>query len=116
MTDTAKTAIFGPLRIGALELRNNLVAAPMAGGVTDAVALAKARAGLDADDRVRIVELPRLSPGLLGLVGRFLGVEAAPSSGIWELPAVRAALDAVPPALLVAPGAQARLPFDLIWE
>ncbi len=31
MTDTAKTAIFGPLRIGALELRNNLVAAPMAG-------------------------------------------------------------------------------------
>ncbi|MBP8805460.1 MAG: signal peptide peptidase SppA [Kofleriaceae bacterium] len=86
------------------------------GGVTDAVALAKARAGLDADDRVRIVELPRLSPGLLGLVGRFLGVEAAPSSGIWELPAVRAALDAVPPALLVAPGAQARLPFDLIWE
>lgn len=86
------------------------------GGVADAIALAKARAGFGPDERVRVIELPRVAPGLLGVVGRFLGVQAEPPAGVWELPAVRAVLDAVPPSVLIAPGAQARLPYDVVWE
>ncbi|MEZ4400330.1 MAG: signal peptide peptidase SppA [Kofleriaceae bacterium] len=90
------------------------------GGVADAVALAKTRAGLAADAPVRLIELPRSQPGLLGALGRLVGgaqADATDAGSLWALPAVRAALAAVPPALLVTPGgAQARLPFDVVWE
>lgn len=84
------------------------------GGVGDAIELAKRRIGLAPDARVHILSLPRVSTGLLGLLG--LGASAEEGS-VLALPAVRAALEAIPPALLVAPsGAQARLPFDIVWE
>ncbi|MBK9030543.1 MAG: signal peptide peptidase SppA [Myxococcales bacterium] len=87
------------------------------GGITDAIELAKVRAGLGADARVRIIELPRSSPGLLGAVAGLLGVSAATEPSVLDLPIVRAALTAVPPAVLITPGgAQARLPFDVVWE
>ena len=87
------------------------------GGVTDALSYAKRQAGLADDAKVRLLELPRESSGLLGSVARLLGVSAAAEPSVLELPVVRAALGAVPPALLVTPGgAQARLPFDVIWE
>ena len=87
------------------------------GGITDAIELAKVKAGLGADARVRVIELPRPSAGLLGAVAGLLGGAAAPGPSVLELPIVRAALAAVPPAVLINPGgAQARLPFDVVWE
>jgi len=88
------------------------------GGIGDAIELAKRRVGLGPDARVRILSLPSVSTGLLGLLTALGGARAgAGLAGLAELPAVRAALEAVPPSLLVTPsGAQARLPFDLIWE
>lgn len=86
------------------------------GGVGDAIELAKRRVGLAPDAKVRILSLPRESAGLLGLLGSLTGAQATTPS-LADLPGVRAALDAVPPSLLVTPqGAQARLPFDISWE
>jgi protease IV len=86
------------------------------GGIGDAIELAKQRMGLAVDAPVRIASLPRQSPGLLGQVGALLGVRAA-DDGVLALPAVKAALAALPASLLVEPdAAQARLPFELVWE
>ncbi len=87
------------------------------GGITDAIELAKVRAGLAADARVRIIELPRSSPGLLGALTGLLGVRAEAAPALTDLPLVQQVLSAVPGSLLATPsGAQARLPFDVVWE
>ena len=86
------------------------------GGVGDALAMARVRMGLAEDARVRIVSLPALRPGLLELIGSFAGAPER-EAGLADLPAIRAALAAVPASLLAEPDAiQARLPFELIWE
>ncbi len=86
------------------------------GGIGDAIALAKERMGLGPDDRVRVLALPRPGRGLLGLLAG-LGGAREPALGLGDLPAARALLDGVPASLLVAPdAAQARLPFDIVWE
>ena len=88
------------------------------GGVGDAIALAKQRMGVPADEPVRIISLPRPSPGLLGWLGALVGARAqAPALELGDLPAVRSLLDGIPASVLVAPEAmQARLPFDVVWE
>jgi protease-4 len=91
------------------------------GGVTDALTYAKRQAGLADDAKVRLIELPRETSGLLGSLARLVGAstdaDGDAAASVLALPVVRAALGAVPPALLVTPGgAQARLPFDVIWE
>ncbi len=86
------------------------------GGIADAIALAKERMGLGPDDRVRVISLPKLGSGLLGLLG-LLGGAREPALGIGDLPAARALLDAIPASVLVAPDTvQARLPYDVVWE
>ncbi len=94
------------------------------GGLVDAIDHAKIQAGLGADARVRIVELPRPGGGLLGaLLDAVVGVaahargaeRASVDLGLSGL--VGHALRGIPASLLVSPGsAQARLPFELIWE
>ena len=86
------------------------------GGVGDAIELAKERMGLAPGDRVRLISLPKVSGGLLALLGSLAGARE-PSLGLGDLPAARALLDTVPPSVLVAPQApQARLPFDVVWH
>lgn len=86
------------------------------GGVADAIDVAKERMGLGPDDRVRIIALPKVSGGLLSLLGG-LGGAREPALSFGDLPVARALLDAVPPSVLVSPRApQARLPFDIVWE
>ena len=88
------------------------------GGIGDALALARERMGLAADARVRLISLPVVRPGLLGLLGSLTGAcPAAEAGGLADLPAVRAVLAGLPASLLAEPGAvQARLPFELVWE
>lgn len=87
------------------------------GGIGDALDLARERMGLAAGARVRIVELPRVRPGLLGLLGSLTGISAAAGPTLADLPAVHALLSSLPASLLAEPDAvQARLPFDLVWE
>lgn len=87
------------------------------GGVGDAITLAKERMGLGPDDKVRVIALPRPSAGFLQqLLG--LGASARePSLGLGDLPAAKALLDGIPASILVAPdAAQARLPYDIVWD
>ncbi len=85
------------------------------GGIADAIALGKERMGLGPDDRVRVIALPRPSSGLFGLLG--LGGAREPALGLGDLPVAKALLDGIPASVLVAPdSAQARLPYDIVWE
>ncbi|HVV82839.1 MAG TPA: signal peptide peptidase SppA, partial [Kofleriaceae bacterium] len=92
------------------------------GGIGDAIALAEQRAGLPAGGRVRIVSLPRVRTGLLGVLGSLAGVSASAdgatdAAGLASIPLLRQVLAALPASLLAEPDAvQARLPFDLVWE
>jgi protease-4 len=88
------------------------------GGVGDAIDYAKQLAHLGADERVRIVELPRASGGLLELLlGGIARAKAEETVELTELPGVRALLRGLPASLLVAPdSAQARMPFDLTFD
>jgi protease-4 len=85
------------------------------GGLEDALALAKQRMGLPADARVTLYELPRVEPGLLGTIGKLIGVGAHDDASLLlSLPIVQALARGLPASLLVAPQSlQARLPFDL---
>ena len=91
------------------------------GGLADAITYAKTQAGLGADERVRIVELPRPPGGLLSfLLGSFAQARAEaaePAVGLHQLGAVRALLEAIPASVLAQPETpQARLPFQITWE
>ncbi len=91
------------------------------GGLTDAIDHAKQMAGLDVDEKVRIVELPKQSVGLLswllGGIIRAKAVVADETLELHELAPIKDLLRSIPASLLVAPeGAQARLPFEIVWE
>jgi protease-4 len=87
------------------------------GGVADAITLAKERMGLGPDDKVRVIALPRPSGGLLSWLGLAGARAREPSLGLGDLPAAKALLDGIPASILVDPdAAQARLPYDIVWE
>ena len=73
--------------------------------------------GLPAATKIQLVELPALPSSLLGAIGKLIGAEASAALSITDLPVVRDLLQGVPASLLISPGgAQARLPFDIIWQ
>ena len=87
------------------------------GGLGAAIDLAKERAGLGKDARVRVVELPKQSRGLLDLLLGGVVRARAPAIDLSGLAILREVLRAVPASLLVAPeSAQARLPFEITWN
>ncbi|MBK9070604.1 MAG: signal peptide peptidase SppA [Myxococcales bacterium] len=88
------------------------------GTFADAIAAARAQAGIAEADEVQLISLPRRQRGLLQLVSRFITAQASlePSSTSQLPPYVREALEAIPTSLLLEPGTvQARLPFVLMW-
>lgn len=93
------------------------------GGLGDAIDHAKTQAGLGTGDRVRIIELPRPSGGLLSfLLGGIVKAQAQAEGGeqtldFNELGAVKDVLQAFPASVLAQPETpQARLPFEITWE
>lgn len=90
------------------------------GGIVDAIAEAKARAGLRDDERVQIVSLPAEPTSLLGQVLRLAGGAASVGEGglgLAQLPLVGDVLSLLPGSLLVAPDVpQARLPFAVQFK
>jgi protease-4 len=90
------------------------------GGVVDAIAEAKRRAGLPEDEKVQIVSLPAEPESVLGQVLRLAGMSASEGGAglgamrLAELPLVGDLLALLPGSLLVAPDVpQARLPFAI---
>jgi protease-4 len=89
------------------------------GGVVDAIAEAKRRAGFRDDDKVQIVTLPVEQENVLGQVLRLVGASAeAPGAAaglhLAELPFIGDVLSLLPGSLLIAPDVpQARLPFAI---
>jgi len=93
------------------------------GGVGDAIALAKQKAGLGERDRARLIMLPHEPSNWLSqLLGLFSGARASRAAekakpDLAWLPGGEALLDAIPASLLVDPTApQARLPFTIVWQ
>jgi protease-4 len=87
------------------------------GGLGDALDEAKRRMGIAVDTKVQIFELPKLSSGLLGMLGGLVSAQAKPQLQITDLPVVRDLLRGVPGSVLVAPNApQARLPYDIVFD
>jgi protease IV len=87
------------------------------GGLGDALDEARRRMGLSASTKIQLVELPALPSSLLGTIGKLVGAEANAALSITDLPIVRQLLQGMPASLLISPGgAQARLPFDIVWE
>jgi protease-4 len=85
------------------------------GGLADALDEAKLRMHLGKDTKISIYELPETPASLFGTVTGLLTEAHAPS--VLELPGLRDLVRAIPPGLVLAPGAaQARLPFDIIWS
>lgn len=85
------------------------------GGVIDALALAKERAGYRADDRLELVFLPIEPQTLVDQLLRLASGEARVPDA--QVPVVAALLRAMPASLLWAPGEpQARLPFSIVWD
>ena len=98
------------------------------GSLDDAITLARQRAGLGEDERAEVMWLPRQDPSLLqtvlGLSGLATADAAGPGAGdpglvaalAWS-PVLRALLAAVPASVWAEPhAAQARLPFEIVWE
>jgi protease-4 len=87
------------------------------GGLGDAIDEAKRRIGVAAATEVQLYELPAVPSSLLGAISQLLGVSAEAPASLADLPALRALVRGVPVSLLASPGvAQARLPFDIVWE
>src|SRR5690606_19713589 len=95
------------------------------GGIGDAIRLAKLRIGLDPDDDVRLLMLPKSEPGLLSrLLGGLVtskeeqarSAERSLLQALLPRGADRALLQAVPGSVWAQPGVvQARLPFSILW-
>ena len=87
------------------------------GGLGDAIDEAKKRMGISQSTRVQLYELPNLPAGILGQLGKLIGVSAeAQTVAPTDLPMIRALLQGIPGSVLVDPSKpQARLPFDLSW-
>jgi protease IV len=87
------------------------------GGIADALALAKERAGLDADEPVQLVALPRKQLGLLERLLAPLIPARAEAFRLRDLPGGAAIADAIPASVWAQPATpQARLPFTIRWE
>ncbi len=91
------------------------------GGIGDVIDEAKRRMGLAIDTRVQLYELPAVSAGLFGTLGKLLGAQAEPpphsALRVVDLPVVKALVEGIPASVLVAPEApQARMPYDLSWH
>jgi ClpP class serine protease len=84
------------------------------GGLAEAIAEAKQRAGIAEDDLVQLVALPALDQSLLSQLLRLGGGGEAGAAGAGLLETL---LRFVPPSLLADPGApQARLPYEIVLE
>ncbi|HTJ45850.1 MAG TPA: signal peptide peptidase SppA [Kofleriaceae bacterium] len=85
------------------------------GGFSEALDLAKARAGLSRDDEITLVELPRAQTSFLAQVLGWFGIasEKAPLPLGWT----QAIVDALPASILAEPDVpQARLDFNVSWN
>lgn len=85
------------------------------GGVGDAIDEARRRMGMAADERVDLLQLPRVETSVLSRLSKLGGLQQQPA---WLVDgALQTILSGLLPSLLMEPGvAQARLPFDLNWE
>jgi protease-4 len=87
------------------------------GGLGDAIDEAKREMGLASAAKVHLVELPEVPASLFGVLGSLLGASDDHAASLLDLPAIRELVRSVPASLLVSPnGAQARLPYDLVFE
>jgi protease-4 len=87
------------------------------GGLGDALDEAKRRMHIDTATKVTLYEMPKESPGLLGLLGNLTRAQEKPSVQLFDLPVIRELVRGVPGSVLVAPDVpQARLPFDISFE
>jgi hypothetical protein len=87
------------------------------GGLGDALDEAKRRMGLSPGTRVQLFELPGKSSSLFGTIAKLLGASADAPRTVLDLPLVQTILRGVPGSVLVAPdGAQARLPYDIVFD
>ena len=83
------------------------------GGLGDALDEARKRVGLPLDAQLEILEYPKISTSLLGVIGKLL-TTSQPELPLSELPVFKALVRAVPPSMLLAPeSAQMRLPYEL---
>ena len=87
------------------------------GGVGDAIALAKVRAGLKQSERVRIALLPQRPRGLLNQLLKAVGLNKSKRDAMETWSVVEGARHLFPGSLLDSPQqAQARLPFAIVWD
>jgi protease-4 len=87
------------------------------GGFADALDEAKKRMKLSSGAKVQLVELPNVPTSLLGRLLGVQGVKEAAPLGLTDLPMVRDFLRGVPASILIAPdAAQARLPYDVVFD
>jgi protease-4 len=93
------------------------------GGIGDAIEEAKRRMGVAPGTRVQLIELPAPSAGLLGRLAGLVGARAAAPAAaavgpaIEDVPALRELVRGLAPSILADPSsAQARLPFEVIWQ
>lgn len=87
------------------------------GGLVDALALARERAGLGEGEQVDLVWLPEPHKGLMGLLRTLTGSAAERDASLDWPPGVRALRDVLPASLWAQPDAvQARLPFAIFWD
>lgn len=87
------------------------------GGLADALDEAKRRMHLPLDEKVTLVELPKVPSNVLEQIGSLLGADTHASPSLLDLPVVRELARGLPASLLVSPdSAQARLPFDISWD
>jgi protease-4 len=86
------------------------------GGIGDAIAYAKDKAGIDKDTPTRVVQLPEAEASLLGkLLG--VGLSEHDDASLALAPGIRDLARALPGSLWVDPGQpQALLPFAVVWE
>jgi protease-4 len=87
------------------------------GGLVDALAEAKRRAGLDDDEPVELVMLPREPSSLVEQVLGLLGVDTSARAGAEVLAPWLPLARRLPASLILAPGEpQARLPMVLVID
>lgn len=91
------------------------------GGIGEAIAYAKQRAGLGEDRRARVIFLPQTQRSLLEQLTGFPGLRSNSEAKVGHqllglLPGGKQVIDALPASLLAQPTAvQTRLPFSIVW-